>query len=1081
MRLKVLIWSGLMVLLMAVPQVARAELGCNGGCPGGEVCANFPSSTSVSYTSGDTPEIEGCRATANPPVSQAVVDGISYCTGGSIFDGMEYNTVCSSSAPTPPSKWFHWLTGSLEDNAGSVCLLPGDHKTSTIVSTTCTTTSTPLDPVSTTPPEVTSGTSEFRSDEESFDIGDFHLEAAVDCSDTQTVYSIPHDVTYDLASPNYPSNYDDNYNYTWTITHPGAVQMAIHFDNFYTEGGSDYIQIYDGSDNYINGYSGNLGAFKSTVVDGDTIKVAFTSDGSVNYSGWHIDSYTYYEETSGTLVAKPAVTLYYDAPSIVNYDFWGSIYRGSTYLTDIGYTEIPTTKTFTDDGIENNNTYRYNVYIRGDNSGYYFDMDWQSEYIDIPINCADPAGTEPQLNTGYNVSAERLNSNTVNLSWDTVNDAKQYYVTRNGEAIYSASNWTNYYLKTGDEYTDPDHTWYFVNDVIHSTTNFLNYSTTNTVTDSNANLSDPDGTNTYRVYAVVPQDWDNTYTWNTRYPWDHNLVLSEEVIVHADGSIEETDTDPIDEGGSGTATCNQTCSVDSDCITGLSCVSNMCRKTECTTSNSCSCSFSPSETSSITDHQSNTIAGQPITTIILYDIRTDEVITDGSIKITFPEGYDFSTLTNTDVTVEGGNVTWGTPIINSGDRTIVVPFTGELSRDDDRITITIGGVNYLINPTNDGTYLITLTTHDSIDGTGPIVDQAQDEIEIQDAGEAGKGTLSDTLSVSLPGNDSRHTIRYNVSQTAASITNGSLKVTLDSEFDMSGLTDSDITIMGGDVTWSNDKIIYGSGAQIGWWQKLFNKIVHAQGENSIVFNFTGTLDGNDETITIVIGDDNYVNNPFNTGSFSIDLTTYSSANASGDIIENLLAKVYINGGVTVTATVPSSLMFTVLPVADNEIVNGATTNVASTSSLINFGIVEPNQTKIAAQDLQVATNASSGFVVTLQTNNTFASAQGNTIATYSGSNSAPTSWTAPSGSTHGYFGYTTDDYTLGNTEYDRFASNNWAGATTTPSEIMYHNGSTNGTTQGQGTTRIGYELEIDNLQPAGIYSTNLMYICTATF
>jgi len=47
--------------------------------------------------------------------------------------------------------------------------------------------------------------------------------------------------------------------------------------------------------------------------------------------------------------------------------------------------------------------------------------------------------------------------------------------------------------------------------------------------------------------------------------------------------------------------------------------------------------------------------------------------------------------------------------------------------------------------------------------------------------------------------------------------------------------------------------------------------------------------------------------------------------------------------------------------------------------------------------------------------------------------------------------------------------------------VMYHTDPINGVTQGQGTTRIGYQMEITNLQPAGIYQTKIMYICTATF
>lgn len=1065
----------------------KAQWGCDTGCTGAQVCAEFPNSSDVNFDATSN-SYSGCHASPPFPSVGVSLHGDSYCTDN-ILDGMSSSTSCSTPViwGENNSVWFHWLTGETEINNNSACLMPGDFKSRAQFYSQCATTSTPNDPISTLPPSVITNYGLFFTDNDEFTLRDFHLESSVKCDFMASSYDA-NEVAQDLS----PIPWSDGmspYEDTWTFTHTGAEKMAVHFDLIEVggAGGTAFLEIYDGEDNKIAQYYDDSSDLQTIDVRGDTIKVKFITRGDYIYnyfSGWHIDKYIYYTPASGsTLVSAPVVNLYADmAYKTNNEDDYNNDYvrlfkqdtmpAGLYIFSEMNNLWAGTPSSYLDYNVNNNSTYYYYI----DAYPYYFSIR-NSEVIAVPIDCPD-LNASTQLATGFNMTAEKTADTTVKLKWEAVDNAVQYFVTKNNRAIYSNNSWTNYY--------------YNGNATRSTTTTYLDYLTTNNYTDTNATFADGDDTNVYRVYAVLPddffagdefEDWDPVYTWNSRYPWDHNLVLSEEVVVYADGSVEETDADPIDNGGgSGTATCNQTCSVDGDCTSGLSCVSNMCRNTECTTSSSCNCSFSPSETSSITDHQSNTIANQPITTVILYDIRTDETITDGSIKILFPDGYVFGTLTSTDVTVEGGNVTWGTPVIDSGNRTVVVPFTGELSRDDDRITITIGGINYLTNPIGSGTYLIGLTSHDSLDGTGPIIDQAEDNIEIQDASDAGKGTLSDTLSVSLPGNDSRHTIRYNISQTARSITNGSLKVTLDNEFDMSGITDNDITIIGGDVTWSSDKIIYGDGVQIGWWQSLFNKIAKAQGENSIVFNFTGTLDGTDEMITIIIGDDNYIGNPINTGSFSVDLTTYESTNASGNIIENLLAKVFINSGVTVTATVPSSLTFTVLPVNSAQPVNGATTNVDSASGLINFGVVEPNQTKIAAQDLQVATNAADGFAVTLQSLNNFTSTRGDSILPYTGTDTLPTLWSSPSGGTaHGYFGYTTDDYTLSNIEYDRFSSNRWAGATMTASEVMYHNGPINSIGQGQGTTRVGYQLEIDNLQPAGIYTTDLMYICTATF
>jgi hypothetical protein len=73
-------------------------------------------------------------------------------------------------------------------------------------------------------------------------------------------------------------------------------------------------------------------------------------------------------------------------------------------------------------------------------------------------------------------------------------------------------------------------------------------------------------------------------------------------------------------------------------------------------------------------------------------------------------------------------------------------------------------------------------------------------------------------------------------------------------------------------------------------------------------------------------------------------------------------------------------------------------------------------------------------------------------------------------------GITSDD-----TNY--FGSNLWAGdILVTPRAIYTHNGPVDGTTTGEGTTRVGYQIEISNLQEAGQdYTNTLTYIATPTF
>ncbi|MBW1808306.1 MAG: S8 family serine peptidase [Deltaproteobacteria bacterium] len=85
--------------------------------------------------------------------------------------------------------------------------------------------------------------------------------------------------------------YLDNTDQTWTITHPGAVTMSVHFSSFDTESGYDFVRLLDGNDLEWASYSGSLGEFTSLAIDGNTIKIHFTSDGSVVRDGFIIDSH----------------------------------------------------------------------------------------------------------------------------------------------------------------------------------------------------------------------------------------------------------------------------------------------------------------------------------------------------------------------------------------------------------------------------------------------------------------------------------------------------------------------------------------------------------------------------------------------------------------------------------------------------------------------------------------------------------------------------------------------------------------------------------------------------------------------
>ncbi len=202
--------------------------------------------------------------------------------------------------------------------------------------------------------------------------------------------------------------------------------------------------------------------------------------------------------------------------------------------------------------------------------------------------------------------------------------------------------------------------------------------------------------------------------------------------------------------------------------------------------------------------------------------------------------------------------------------------------------------------------------------------------------------------------------------------------------------------------------------------------------------------------------------------------------------------------VTVTARVSALLSFVVSGVDSDEEIHGTALNVTTTPTSINFGTLEIDTPVRAAQDLSVTTNASDGYSVTVFQDQRLTSPGGDTIKNFEEDGSVPTSaakgWTSPSENlsdpnTWGHFGFTSEDTQVaasclgtpgGGGHY--FDGNVWAGFSgSTPAEIMCHVGPSDGSTQHIGTTRVGYQIEISALQPAGEYSNVLTYIATPTF
>ena len=235
------------------------------------------------------------------------------------------------------------------------------------------------------------------------------------------------------------------------------------------------------------------------------------------------------------------------------------------------------------------------------------------------------------------------------------------------------------------------------------------------------------------------------------------------------------------------------------------------------------------------------------------------------------------------------------------------------------------------------------------------------------------------------------------------------------------------------------------------------------------------------TTTITISG---ITNHATAGSYTIPVSTYSATGPT--LKERANVMVAIIDHVTINATVPSTLNFTISPLATSTGINGATTTAASATTTIDFGSLQVGTSSIMGQELRVTTNANYGYKVTVEQNQDLTN---NTNATINAFADAVTSvvsapWAAPTGildsfNTYGHMGVTSSD---GSLSVNPFGSNQWKGFNgTSPMEVLYHTGPADGTTTAKGLAYVGYRIQISPLQEAGDYTNTLTYIATPIY
>lgn len=172
-----------------------------------------------------------------------------------------------------------------------------------------------------------------------------------------------------------------------------------------------------------------------------------------------------------------------------------------------------------------------------------------------------------------------------------------------------------------------------------------------------------------------------------------------------------------------------------------------------------------------------------------------------------------------------------------------------------------------------------------------------------------------------------------------------------------------------------------------------------------------------------------------------------------------------------------TLSFAVASVTPGTTTAGVTITTTSTPSSISFGELQFDQEYSAAHRLSVNTNATDGYQVLFYARQQLLNSYGDVIAPISATNSAPVAWLTgcPLSTSTGCVAYHTTDPTLSGGS-GRFApDDSYAGLSTSLQEVMWNPLPT------PEVQDIVFRLRIAEMQPAGIYSTELVYVAVPSY
>jgi hypothetical protein len=155
---------------------------------------------------------------------------------------------------------------------------------------------------------------------------------------------------------------------------------------------------------------------------------------------------------------------------------------------------------------------------------------------------------------------------------------------------------------------------------------------------------------------------------------------------------------------------------------------------------------------------------------------------------------------------------------------------------------------------------------------------------------------------------------------------------------------------------------------------------------------------------------------------------------------------------------------------------GVTTDTSTTPTGIGFGSLILNTEYIAAHRITVETNATEGYQLFKFARQQLLSSNGVSIPSVTGTNLIPASWASTcNASSTGCIGYHSTDPTLINGSTRFAATDTYAGLETAPAEVMYSSIPTTDVHD------IVYRIRVNELQPAGNYETEVVYLAVPSF